>query len=168
MTQPRVIIQSPPRVIIIMGSKADEAHCQKIAEAAREFGLSVVLRVASAHKTPEHARQILQHYEADPRPTVYIAVAGRSNALSGFVDGAVAAPVIACPPPSGSFGGADIFSSLRMPSGIAPAVVLEPANAALLAAKILGLGDADVRQKVIEFQKNQADKILRDDAQLNG
>ncbi len=55
-----------------------------------------------------------------------------------------------------------------MPSGIAPAVVLEPANAALLAAKILGLSDADVRQKVIEFQKSQADKILRDDAQLNG
>ena len=127
-------------VVILMGSKADEAHCQKIAEAAAGFGSGGDLRIGSAHKTPEH---VLEHccarYEADPRPKVYITVAGRSNALSGFTDGAVSAPVIACPPPSEAFGGADIYSSLRMPSGIAPAVVLEPANAALLAAKILGL-----------------------------
>src|SRR5436190_13846709 len=122
-------------VVILMGSKSDEAHCQKIAEAARGFGLDVVLRVGSAHKTPDHALRILREYEADPRPKIYITVAGRSNALSGFTDGSVAAPVIACPPPSDSYAGADIYSSLRMPSGIAPAVVLEPANAALLAAK---------------------------------
>jgi 5-(carboxyamino)imidazole ribonucleotide mutase/phosphoribosylaminoimidazole-succinocarboxamide synthase len=152
-----------PLVVILMGSKADEAHCQKIAEAAKGFGLDAVLRIGSAHKTPEHSLAILREYEADPRPKVYITVAGRSNALSGFTDGSVAAPVIACPPSSDSFGGADILSSLRMPSGIAPAVVLEPANAALLAAKILGLNDAAVRAKVIEFQKKQAGKILDDD-----
>lgn len=155
-----------PLVVILMGSKADEAHGRKIAEAARGFGLDVVLRVASAHKTPEHALSILREYEADPRPKVYVTVAGRSNALSGFADGAVAAPVIACPPPSESFGGADLYSSLRMPSGIAPAVVLDPANAALLAAKILGLSDPAVREKVAEFQKRQTDKILADDADL--
>ncbi len=146
-----------------MGSKADEAHCQKIAEAARGFGLDVALRIGSAHKTAEHVLHMLREYEADPRPKVYVTVAGRSNALSGFTDGAVIAPVIACPPPSESFGGADIFSSLRMPSGIAPAVVLEPANAALLAAKILGLADPAIRAKVVEFQKKQAEKILDDD-----
>ena len=152
---------SQPLVIILMGSKADEAHCQKIAEAARGFGVDVALRVGSAHKTPEHVLQILREYEADPRPKVYITVAGRSNALSGFVDGAVIAPVIACPPASDAFGGADIFSSLRMPSGIAPAVVLDPGNAALLAAKILGLNDARVREQVIAFQKTQAEKIVK-------
>jgi 5-(carboxyamino)imidazole ribonucleotide mutase/phosphoribosylaminoimidazole-succinocarboxamide synthase len=152
-----------PLVIILMGSKADEAHCAKIAEAARGFGLDVVTRIGSAHKTPEHALNILRTYEADPRPKVYITVAGRSNALSGFTDGSVSAPVIACPPASEAFGGADIYSSLRMPSGIAPAVVLEPVNAALLAAKILGQCNADVKAKVIEFQKKQANKILEDD-----
>lgn len=149
-----------PFVIILMGSKADEAHCSKIAEAARGFGLDVVTRIGSAHKTPEHALNILRTYEADPRPKVYITVAGRSNALSGFTDGSVSAPVIACPPASDAFGGADVYSSLRMPSGIAPAVVLEPANAALLAAKILGQCDADVKAKVIEFQRRQAQKIM--------
>jgi len=152
-----------PLVVILMGSKADEAHCAKIAEAARGFGLDVVTRIGSAHKTPDHALDILRQYEADPRPKVYITVAGRSNALSGFTDGSVSAPVIACPPASEAFGGADVYSSLRMPSGVAPAVVLEPVNAALLAAKILGQCDAGVKAKVIEFQQKQAKKILEDD-----
>ncbi len=155
-------------VIILMGSKGDEAHGRKIADAAEEFGIDAVMRVASAHKTPEHALEILRAYEQDPRAKVYITVAGRSNALSGFVDGAVTGPVIACPPPAEAFGGADIFSSLRMPSGIAPAVVLDPANAALCAAKILALGDAGVREKLTAFHKVQADKIKRDDAEMQG
>ncbi|MBP7687026.1 MAG: AIR carboxylase family protein [Thermoflexales bacterium] len=150
-------------VVILMGSKADAAHCDKIAEAARGFGLDVITRIGSAHKTPEHVMKLLHDYEADPRAKVYITVAGRSNALSGFTDGAVSAPVIACPPASEAFGGADVFSSLRMPSGIAPAVVLDPGNAALLAAKILGLSDPIVREKVLEFQRKQAAKILSDD-----
>lgn len=155
-----------PLVIILMGSKADLEHCQKIAEACKGYGLETVLRVASAHKTPEHALAILREYETDPRPKVYITVAGRSNALSGFTDGAVDAPVIACPPPSEAFGGADVYSSLRMPSGIAPAVVLEPSNAALLAAKILGLGNAGVRAAVAGSRRRAADKILQDDQSL--
>lgn len=157
-----------PLVVIVMGSKADAAHCQKIAEAARGFGLEVDLRVGSAHKTPQHVLRMLREYEADARQKVYITVAGRSNALSGFVDGAVAAPVIACPPPGESFGSADIYSSLRMPSGVAPAVVLEPANAALLAAKILALTHGDVRAKILEFQEKQAQKIISDDDSRNG
>ena len=155
-----------PLVVILMGSQTDQAHCQKIADAAKAFGIDVAMRVGSAHKTPEHVLAMLREYEADARPKVYVTVAGRSNALSGFVDGAVSAPVIACPPPSDAFGGADIYSSLRMPSAIAPAVVLDPANAALLAAKILGLVDANVREKVLAFQKKQARKILDDDQAL--
>ena len=155
-----------PLVVILMGSKADAAHCQKIAEAAIGFGLEVVTRVGSAHKTPEHVLALLREYQVDPRPKVYITVAGRSNALSGFVDGAVAEPVIACPPPSDAFGGLDILSSLRMPSAIAPAVVLDPANAALFAAKILGLADASVREEVCAFQKEQVRQVLNADDPL--
>lgn len=155
---------SKPLVVILMGSKADVEHCTKISDACKEYGLETALRVASAHKTPEHALSILREYEADDRPKVYVTVAGRSNALSGFTDGSVSAPVIACPPPSDSFGGADLFSSLRMPSGIAPAVVLEPVNAALLAAKILGVANVEVREQVKASQKRAADKIIEDDA----
>jgi 5-(carboxyamino)imidazole ribonucleotide mutase len=156
-----------PLVVILMGSTADKAHCQKIADAAKRFDLDVVMRVGSAHKTPEHVLVLLREYQADPRPKVYVTVAGRSNALSGFVDGAVSAPVIACPPPSDAFGGMDLLSSLRMPSAIAPAVVLDPANAALLAAKILGMIDPQVRERVVEFQKEQAHQIIGDDKEVN-
>ncbi len=152
-----------PLVVILMGSKADEVHGRKIADAARAFGLEVVTRIGSAHKTPEHVLALLREYEADPRAKVYITIAGRSNALSGLVDGAVTAPVIACPPPSEAFGGMDLLSSLRMPSAIAPAVVLEPANAALLAAKMLGLTNPAVREQVRAFQRNQGRQILEDD-----
>jgi 5-(carboxyamino)imidazole ribonucleotide mutase len=158
---------SNPLVIILMGSKADLEHSQKIAEAARSFGLEAVLHIGSAHKTPEHVLLLLRKYEAEARPRVYITVAGRSNALSGFTDGSVSAPVIACPPPSEAFGGADVYSSLRMPSGIAPAVVLEPANAALLAAKILGLRDPAVHARVVAFQKKQAEQVTEADKSIS-
>lgn len=157
---------SKPLVVILMGSKADIEHCIKISDACKEYGLETVLRIASAHKTPEHALSILNEYEANDRPKVYITVAGRSNALSGFTDGSVSAPVIACPPPSDSFGGADVFSSLRMPSGIAPALVLEPANAALLAAKIFGVANVEVRERVKASQKRAAEKIIEDDTSV--
>lgn len=157
-----------PTVVILMGSRADAVHSQKIAAAARELGLETVTRIGSAHKTPEHLLRLLREYESAPGPVVYITVAGRSNALSGFVDCAVASPVIACPPSSEAFGGMDVLSSLRMPSAVAPAVVLDPANAALLAAKILGVGDPGIRARVAAFQKKQAEKVLADDHTEHG
>jgi phosphoribosylaminoimidazole carboxylase PurE protein len=159
-------MMSKPLVVILMGSKADMEHCTKISDACKGFGLDTVMRIGSAHKTPEHTLAILNEYEADERQKVYITVAGRSNALSGFTDGSVSAPVIACPPPSESFGGADVYSSLRMPSGIAPAVVLEPFNAALFAAKIFGVANAEVREQVKASQKRAAEKIIEDDASV--
>jgi len=148
-------------VIIIMGSKADLPHVEKITAGLSQFNLTYKLHVSSAHKSPAHLLRLLANLEADPAPKVYITVAGRSNALSGLVDASVAAPVIACPPYSDSFGGADVFSSLRMPSGVAPALVLEPANAALLAAKILGRTEL-----VQEFQRAQTEKLITDNESL--
>ena len=153
-------------VVILMGSKSDLDHCQKIADACKGYGIETALRIGSAHKTADHLLAILREYEAEARPKVYITVAGRSNALSGFADGGVSAPVIACPPVSDMFGGADIFSSVRMPSGVAPALVLEPANAALLAAKILGLADPEIRAAVKKSQTQAAEKIIQDDRAL--
>ena len=153
-------------VPIIMGSKSDLKHGQAIADALADFGIESEIRVASAHKAPRFALEVLAAYEADSRPKVYVTVAGRSNALSGLVDGAVGAPVIACPPYSDRFGGADIFSSLRMPSGIAPAVVLEPSGAALLAAKILSLAEPALRERVAAAQEAAMQTIMSDDRSL--
>jgi 5-(carboxyamino)imidazole ribonucleotide mutase len=156
-----------PLLVILMGSKADLPQADKVAQTAEQLGLEVLRRIGSAHKTAAHVIHLLAECEADGRPKVYVTIAGRSNALSGFTDGMVSAPVIACPPASEAFGGADVYSSLRMPSGICPGVVLEPANAALLAAKILGLVDADVLEAVRAYQQKMAQTVLADDADLN-
>ncbi len=155
-----------PLVPIIMGSASDRKHGEAIAGALAELGIDSEIRVASAHKVAVRCLEILSAYEADPRPKVYVTIAGRSNALSGLVDGHVAAPVIACPPTSSSFGGADIFSSLRMPSGVAPAVVLDPGNAALLAAKILGVGDRRTADRVRTSQRMKQETLYAADAQF--
>jgi len=157
-----------PLVIILMGSKSDLDHCQKIIDACEQFGIETVMRIGSAHKTAARLLEILGAYEANPRPKVYITVAGRSNALSGMTDASVSAPVIACPPSSSSFGGADIYSSLRMPSGVAPMVILEPANAALAAAKIFGQSNPEVLTKIKEFQANHRQRLFTADEELNG
>ena len=153
-------------VPILMGSAADLEHAQKIASALEAFGIPSEIRVASAHKTLEHLMAVLAEYEARGEPRVYITVAGRSNALSGAVDARVTAPVIACPPYADAFGGADVFSSLRLPSGVAPALVLEPANAALLAAKILALADPFVGARVEQAQREGRQKVIDADCSL--
>jgi 5-(carboxyamino)imidazole ribonucleotide mutase/phosphoribosylaminoimidazole-succinocarboxamide synthase len=113
-----------------------------------------------------HLLRVLEEYERAGGPRVYITVAGRSNALSGLVDAQVAAPVIACPPYSDRFGGGDIWSSLRMPSGVAPAVVLEPAGAALLAVKMLGLVDGALAARVVARQRAAVEALLKDDEEV--
>jgi len=149
--------------IILMGSPSDRDFCERIATALQGYDIPSVMRVASAHKVPHYLLELLAEYEADPQPKVYITVAGRSNALSGLVDAAVTAPVIACPPYSSKFGGADLYSSLRTPSGVAPAVVLEPVNAALLAAKILSMADETVRESVQAAQVRQRERLFEAD-----
>ena len=150
-----------PEVHILMGSKSDMPHVDKIVNALMSFDLSYKVYIASAHKSVDHLLKLIREVEAISSAKVYITVAGRSNALSGMVDANVAAPVIACPPYSNSFSGVDVFSSIRMPSGVAPALVLEPINAALFAAKVLGK-----HEQVKNFQKSQTQKILDDNSSL--
>lgn len=156
----------PSRVIIIMGSASDRDHAERIRSPLASWGVEVEMRVASAHKSARHLLEMLAGYEEQGGNRVYIAVAGRSNALGGLVDASVSAPVITCPPVSDSFGGADIYSSLRMPGGVAPLVVLEPANAALAAAKILGLGQASLAETVRKEQRESENRIIEDDRRL--
>ncbi|HLF91168.1 MAG TPA: AIR carboxylase family protein [Anaerolineales bacterium] len=157
---------SKPLAITLFGSPSDKDHVSKIVAALDQFGIENALHIASAHKTPRQLLDLLDQYEADPRPKVYITVAGRSNALSGMVDAAVTAPVIACPPTGSNFGGADIYSSLRMPSGVSPLVVLEPENAALAAAKIFGLVAPEIAAEVRAYQESYQKRLEEADVRL--
>ena len=152
-------------IVILMGSERDLDLCKEIAKCLKTFGLSCVFRVASAHKTPQKVLEVLTDYEKED--VVYVTVAGRSNALSAFVDANTVRPVIACPPYSEKYGGADVFSSLRLPSGIGSLVVTEPEAAAIAAAKILAVSDKDLEKRVKDFQNAKRKEIEKADASIS-
>jgi len=145
------------RAIILMGSDRDLEFSREIAKYLKSFGVDYEFRVASAHKTPENVLTVLKEFEKEN--VVYVTVAGRSNALSAFVDANTSKPVIACPPYSEKFGGADLFSSLRVPSGIGSVVTIEPEGAAIAAAKILALTDLELEKRIKQYQLSKKKDI---------
>ena len=149
------------KVVVLMGSERDLEFCREIAKHLKAFGLEYQFRVASAHKTPEKVLGILKEFEQEK--IVYVTVAGRSNALSAFVDANTAKPVIACPPYSEKYGGTDVFSSLRVPSGVGSLVTVEPEAAAVAAAKILAFEDRALEKKVREYQDAKKKEIEKAD-----
>jgi 5-(carboxyamino)imidazole ribonucleotide mutase len=123
------------------------------------------MRVCSAHKATQRLLQILQEYEQQG-PLVYITIAGRSNALSAVVDANTRYPVIACPPYSDRFGGMDVLSSLRLPSGIASPTILEAEGAALLAAKILALTDEQLMSRLVSYKERLVTELTKADEEV--
>ena len=157
------------KVVVLMGSKRDIDFSRRILRHLDTLGVKYELRVASAHKTPRKILEIIKEYERSK--VVYITVAGRSNALSAFVDANTLKPVIACPPYSEKFSGADIYSSLRVPSGIGSVVTIEPEGAAIAAAKILALENPDLADKIREYQnfkKREVEKADKEVRRLRG
>lgn len=153
------------KVVIIMGSKSDFILCEKIVHFLKKFDISYSLRIGSAHKIPLKVLEIIKEEGED---CVYITIAGKSNALSAYVDWHTTAPVIACPPYNEKFSGADIFSSMIMPSYVAPMLVLEPENAALAAIKILSLQNEELRNKILKMKDEKMKKLEEEDLKLKG
>lgn len=149
------------KVIILMGSEKDMEHSREIAKNLKTFKIDHVFRIASAHKTPQKVLEILKQYESTK--AVYITVAGRSNALSAFVDANTTKPVISCPPYSDKFSGADIYSSLRVPSGVGSVLTIEPEGAAIAAAKIFALEDKDLAKQIGDYQLTKKKDIEKAD-----
>jgi 5-(carboxyamino)imidazole ribonucleotide mutase len=145
------------KAVVIMGSERDLDFSREIAKYLKLLGVDYEFRVASAHKTPEKVLQIIKEFESEK--VVFVTVAGRSNALSAFIDGNTKKPVIACPPYSEKFGGSDIYSSLRVPSGIGSVVTIEPEGAAIATAKILALEDKDLSANVKSYQDGKRKEL---------
>ncbi|KAG1659872.1 Multifunctional protein ADE2 [Nymphon striatum] len=155
------------RVVIMMGSSADEKHCEEIKLGLQRYGVPCDMRVCSAHKTTEKSLEILAQYEGDGIPTVFIAVAGMSNGLGPVLSGNSSYPVINCPPVGADWASQDIWSSLRMPSGLGCTTVISSKGAALAAAQILGMTDHVIWSKLrvtklsTAISLSVADKKLR-------
>lgn len=126
------------QVIVICGSESDFVFAKtKIVEPLHEKGISSELFAASAHKEPQKVMDILSRFENDPG-MVFITIAGRSNALSGFVAANSTQVTIACPPfESLEAYMIDIHSTLRMPSKTPVLTVIDPGNCVLAVERIL-------------------------------
>ena len=126
-------------VVIIMGSTSDEPHAKKITDKLDEFGISWEQYAASAHKEPLKVLEIL-NANKDKENIVYITIAGRSNALSGFVAANSEFPTLGCPPFSDKADMlVNIHSTLQMPSNTPVMTVVDPGNCALAVKRIFGV-----------------------------
>ena len=127
------------KVVIIMGSTSDEPHAKKITDNLDNFGIAWEQHAASAHKEPIKVLDIITANK-DKDKIVYITIAGRSNALSGFVAANSKFPTIGCPPFSDKSDMlVNIHSTLQMPSNTPVLTVIDPGNCALAVKRIFGV-----------------------------
>jgi 5-(carboxyamino)imidazole ribonucleotide mutase len=124
------------KVVIIMGSTADEPHAKKITDNLDAMSIPWEQHAASAHKQPLEVLKILED-NANEESLVYVTIAGRSNALSGFVGANSSFPTIACPPFTDKTDMlVNIHSTLQMPSKTPVLTVLDPGNCATCIQRI--------------------------------
>ena len=122
-----------------MGSTSDEPHAKKITDKLDEYGITWEQHAASAHKQPLKVLEILE-VNKNEKNIVYITIAGRSNALSGFVAANSEFPTIGCPPFSDKSDMlVNIHSTLQMPSQTPVLTVIDPGNCALYFKRIFGV-----------------------------
>ena len=127
------------KAILIMGSTSDEHHAKKITDKLDSYNITWEQHAASAHKEPLKVLEIL-NTNKDKENIVYITIAGRSNALSGFVAANSTFPTIGCPPFSDKADMlVNIHSTLQMPSNTPVLTVIDPGNCALAVKRIFGV-----------------------------
>ncbi|MDW8368464.1 MAG: 5-(carboxyamino)imidazole ribonucleotide mutase [Abditibacteriales bacterium] len=157
-----------PLVGIIMGSDSDLPIMKEAAETLEEFGVSVEVRVISAHRTPDVALAWARGAKGRGIKVI-IAGAGGAAHLPGVLAALTPLPVIGVPVKTSTLSGVDsLYSIVQMPPGVPVATVGINAakNAALLALQILALGDQEIDAKVEAFRQKQADSVAQRDAKL--
>ena len=156
------------KVGIVMGSYSDMPVVEKGIKVLQEFGVPVEVRVLSAHRCPEEARD----FAASARESgfsVLIAAAGMAAHLAGALAANTTLPVIGIPCKSTNLDGMDaLLSTVMMPSGIPVATVaIDGAkNAALLAIQILAVTDEGLAQKLADARAKETAAVLAKDAEL--
>ncbi|MCS5647125.1 MAG: AIR carboxylase family protein [Candidatus Marinimicrobia bacterium] len=127
------------KAVLIMGSTSDEPHAKKITDKLDDYRIAWEQHVASAHKQPLKVLEILETNK-DGEDIVYVTIAGRSNALSGFVAANSEFPTLGCPPFSDKADMlVNIHSTLQMPSNTPVLTVIDPGNCALAVKRIFGV-----------------------------
>jgi 5-(carboxyamino)imidazole ribonucleotide mutase len=149
-----------PRVAIVIGSESDRPYLEGAVEVLTQFGVEHEVRVHSAHRTPEVARQFA--LQARSRGVeVIIAAAGYAAHLPGVLAGWTPVPVIGVPLPTSDLKGLDsLYAIVQMPPGVPVATMgigrAGARNAALFAAQMLAIADPELRRKYEEYKQQLA------------
>lgn len=154
------------KVGIIMGSDSDLPIIQKATDMLKSLEIPFEVHIYSAHRTPVEARDFALNARANGFG-VLIAAAGMAAHLAGAIAANSTLPVIGIPCKSSVLDGMDaLLSTVQMPTGIPVATVAinGGANAALLAAQILAVSDADLAAKLDAKRASDAAKVLEKDA----
>lgn len=159
-----------PLVAILMGSKSDLDLMRPASELLADLGVPHVMRVLSAHRTPEVTAEFARGGRAAGL-RVFICAAGAAAHLAGAVAAQTTLPVIGVPLARTPLGGNDaLYATVQMPSGMPVATVAidGAVNAALLAVQILAVTDATLAKALDDKRAANARKVLADDASLRG
>ena len=157
------------KVGIIMGSDSDLPIIQKATDTLKGLGIPYEVHIYSAHRTPEQARDFAMGARENGFG-VLIAAAGMAAHLAGAIAANTTLPVIGIPCKSSVLDGMDaLLSTVMMPTGIPVATVAinGGGNAALLAAQILAVEDAELAKKLDDKRAADAAAVLAKDAALD-
>lgn len=157
------------KVAVVMGSKSDLEVVEKCIHILKEFQIDFEIHILSAHRTPEEVKTFATH-AIENNFGVIIAAAGKSAHLAGVIASLTTLPVIAIPIKTSDLGGMDsLLSSVQMPSGIPVACVAinGAENAGLLAIEMLAIHDEVLSEKLKQKRKDNAQKILNDNKEIN-
>lgn len=161
-------MQDIKKVALIMGSASDLPSLKGCIKTLKDFGIPVEAHVMSAHRTPAAATQFASNAAGNGFGVV-IAAAGKAAHLAGVLAAHTTLPVIGIPVKSSTLDGLDsLLSTVQMPKGIPVATVaIDGAeNAAILAAQILALSNAELAAKLIAFKKRMAEQVAESDFEL--
>src|SRR5208282_1160258 len=151
---------SKPLVSIVMGSDSDLDIMRAAAKALEDFGIAYEIDVTSAHRSPERTSEFARQ-AAGRGIKVIIAGAGGAAHLAGVIAAETTLPVIGVPMPSSSLQGLDaLLATVQMPAGIPVATLAigrpGATNAGILAAQIIGVGDASIAKKLATHKEKLA------------
>ena len=151
-----------------MGSDSDLPVVEKAISTLADLRIPTEVHVYSAHRTPVEARDFAMNARADGFGAI-IAAAGKAAHLAGAIAANTTLPVIGLPVKSSTLDGIDaLLSTVQMPAGIPVATVAidGAANAALLAAQIIAVDDADLAARLDAMRKSASEKVLRANAEI--
>ncbi len=150
-------------VCVLLGSKSDLEKAQGAFEIFRQFDVDFDVHIASAHRTPDMVKNIVQNSKHD----AFLVFAGLSAALPGAVAALTTKPVIGVPL-SGRVPFDSLLSMVQMPKGVPVAVVGvdNVINGALMCIQILAIKDKRLEIKILEYRERMREKVAKDDEEV--